>query len=419
MNWSVNLAGLGLGGPHDGYFEHGVYGANYKENSAEELDYYKAKGMDYFRLQFEWYRVQHTLNGPLDPDDIAHLDNVVDAAAARGLHVSICPFDYARYYDASDNGAHYWDGGIGSEYVPLSAFVDFWTKIATHFRDRTNKPWAYDLMNEPEGCNIWGEAAVAAIQAIRATGGSNATIPIIYPCPYWSTARTWYDYSPAHDVVLAYQAEANDPNIIYEAHLYLDPNMSGAYGEDTVQGGWDGYTGTPEDRGAWCLEPFVSWLRENGKVGLIGEFNTTATPFWLNVLDHACAYIQANGDVLQYIQLQTSWPEGWEGYGMDLRPVNGVEAGQWAVLNNYVGGDVSTQTVYVTIRLTPIDYAAEFTVLNDVTSAPVQGASITCEGQTAASGADGKATISGLSAGNHAVGVTATGFDNYSGSFTS
>lgn len=82
------------------------------------------------------------------------------------------------------------------------------------------------------------------------------------------------------------------------------------------------------------------------------------------------------------------------------------------------GDPVSTHNVSVTIRLTPINCTADFTLLNDVTSAPVAGATITCEGQTVTTGADGKAIISGLAAGGHAFTVEASGFDTYSGSFT-
>ncbi len=79
-----------------------------------ELDYYKGKGLNLFRLPFLWERVQPSLYGGLNQTELSRLDNVVAAARNRGMKVILDPHNYARY---RLNGTEYL---IGSSQVPTS-----------------------------------------------------------------------------------------------------------------------------------------------------------------------------------------------------------------------------------------------------------------------------------------------------------
>jgi endoglucanase len=76
--------------------------------------------MNLIRLPFLWERLQRSLNAPLDTNELARIETVVGFAAERGIIVLLDPHNSARY-----NG-----NLIGSSEVPVSAFADFWRRIA-------------------------------------------------------------------------------------------------------------------------------------------------------------------------------------------------------------------------------------------------------------------------------------------------
>ena len=57
--------------------------------------------------------------------------------------------NYHGRYDKTLQNAEYELGEtIRSHAVPISAFADFWVKLAAELKDRP-AVWAYDIMNEP------------------------------------------------------------------------------------------------------------------------------------------------------------------------------------------------------------------------------------------------------------------------------
>lgn len=321
INWGCNLAGLGMGGANDGYHRHGDYyglGGNddYRKNTAAELDYCADHGFDYLRLQCMWYRLQHELasdgGGALDATDVGYLNDVITLATARGLHVSICPFDYAKYYRVSTD--EFYD--IGDANCPYSDFADFWSRMATEFQ---GKVWAYDLMNEPNsfnlvGAGVWFAACQAAITAIRAV---DTTTPIIVPGDGGSSITGWYE--SGNDAL----KDLVGSNLIFEGHQYFDFDTQGTYPYPTPGDSIPGYTGELKDRAEPLLAPFVKWCRANGKVGLIGEMNTPGTNFWMEVLRPACDYLEQCDDVIQYVQIQSGWTYPWkDGYNQSFFPLS-------------------------------------------------------------------------------------------------
>jgi hypothetical protein len=332
--WGMNLDGLNFyrEGLTSGGIGHGRYSYEYIKPTTQEMDYFKSKGMTTYRVAFLWERVQHSLHSDLDPEDIGYLDDVVNAAVARGLQVYIVPFDYGRYYDVSTSQTFV----LGSSQLPYNAFDDLWTKLATHFKGRV---WGYDLMNEPYSMSIgtldgrenWKQAAQSAINAIRQIDTSTT---IIVPGYWWSNSLMW----PSQSDNLKTLVDPSD-NLIFEAHCYFDSDTSGTY-----SGGIPSEPLCPsnEGRGEYLLSPFVDWLRANGKIGLIGEMGVPSDQFWLDVFKPALDYTAANQDVLVSIQIHTAGPWWPSTYTMCLDPTqdasgNYIDKPQMVLLGDYIG----------------------------------------------------------------------------------
>ena len=107
----VNLAGADFG-------DHalpGTYGSDYIYPTADEVDYFLAKGMRVFRLPFRWERLQHTTFAELDADEQARIDAFVNYATGKGATVLLDPHNYARYYTYI----------IGESDIPVTAYRIF------------------------------------------------------------------------------------------------------------------------------------------------------------------------------------------------------------------------------------------------------------------------------------------------------
>jgi Ca2+-binding RTX toxin-like protein len=299
----INLAGAEFGSAR------GTYGYSYIYPNAGELDYFKSEGVNLIRLPFLWERVQPVLGGPLDSAEVGRIHTFLDQAAARGMEVVLDVHNYGRYDKQM----------IGSEAVPIQAFADFWSRMATEFGGDPAIA-GFGLMNEPHdmgGPNVWPAAAQAATDAIRAAG---ATENIIVAGDGWSSAGMWQQVNGN----LAVQDALN--KIVYEAHIYFDRDNSGTYRGTYDQEGVNAMTAVKR------LEVFATWLAEHNAKGFIGEFGVPAgDPRWLTALDNFV-------DAMHALNMDgTAWAAGpwWGNYPLSLEPGNGQDKPQLAVLMQY------------------------------------------------------------------------------------
>jgi aryl-phospho-beta-D-glucosidase BglC (GH1 family) len=300
----VNLSGAEFGNVG------GSYGTAYIYPNAAELDYYQSKGMELIRLPFLWERMQPSLNGALSSAELARMNTFLDAADARGMKVILDVQNFGRY-----NGQV-----IGSSAVPVSAFQDFWTKLANAVKGHASIE-GYGLMNEPHDMGSpdrWPAAAQAAVNGIRTV---DMTHDIMVGGDGWGGAWSWKLYNN--------NLWINDPanKIVYEAHQYFDHDSGGEY------------NGTYEQEGAYPtigvdrLKPFVDWLNEHHARGYIGEFAVPDTdPRWLVVLDKFVAAVEQAGLDAIY------WGGGpwWDDYPLGIEPRNGQDRPQMDVLEHYL-----------------------------------------------------------------------------------
>jgi len=203
----------------------GDVGHYFHYDGLKTMTYLKQHGMEVVRIPFRWERMQPMPYGELDPTQLANLRTMVRAAAAAGLPVILDMHNFAGYY--AYDGTKGVRRAIGSAELPISAFTDAWSKIATEFKAEPNI-YALDLMNEPVGMptaapeKLWEQASQAAVDAIRATGETRLLMIGGYD---WSGMKNWATLHPAAWIV---DPAATD-NIMYEAHQYFDSRNSGVY----------------------------------------------------------------------------------------------------------------------------------------------------------------------------------------------
>ena len=307
----VNLAGAEFGPnePPDG--PRGEFGTQYTYPISELTPgyqsprYFLSKGMNTFRLPFKWERIQHELKKPLDRQELARLELTVDRLTKLGAWVILDLHNYARYEDEL----------IGSETVSADAFADVWRRLAKKFGKKPRV--ILGLMNEPYDINseVWVDAANKAIRAIRETGAQNI---IFVGGNSYSSTMHWYEDFNAEALL-----HVSDPleRVVFEGHLYLDMRSTGLK-ETCVN----------EMIGVERVQPFLRWLRENNKVGFIGEFGGGKNARCAGAIANLVEEIGENKDVVlgwTYWAAGPWWPTD---YFTSIEPEENEDAPQLVAL---------------------------------------------------------------------------------------
>ena len=304
---SLDLLGVNLAGADFGSVGQ-AFGTGYTYPTHAEIDYEAASGMNVIRLPFLWERLQPTLNGPLDPAELARIDDVVTYATAKGLKVDLDVHDYGKYRGQL----------IGSDAVSTAAFADLWSRIAGHFA--SNGGVLFGLMNEPQQSSAgdWLADANAAIASIRAAGAGQE---ILVPGIGWDGAWTWTTGQNASVI----GAGVRDPldNYVFEVQQYLDADGSG-----THAGVVSGTVGSER------LAAVTSWAESTGHRLFLGEFGTANDATSLAALDDMLSSMSRHADVWQG---GTYWAAGpwWGDFMYSAEPKDGVDAAQMKVLERY------------------------------------------------------------------------------------
>ena len=291
----------------------GGYNQHYTYPTAQEVDYFMGKGANTFRLPFRWERLQRTLNSSFDAAEFSRLDAFVDYATSRGAHVVLDPHNYGRYHGTV----------IGTGSVPNSAFVDFWSRLATEYAG--NDRVIFGLMNEPNNMpstEHWLTSANAAIDGIRSAGAQNL---ILVPGNGWSGGHSWDEnwYGTPNAVAMLGVEDPLD-NYAYEVHQYLDADTAGD-SDDVVS----------PTIGSERLADFTRWLRQHDRRGFLGEFGTPRSEIGNQALDDLLDHVDANADVWAG---WTYWAAGpwWGEYRFTVEPTpDGQDRPQMAVLEQH------------------------------------------------------------------------------------
>jgi len=283
----------------------GVFGKNYIYPSNFSIDHLNSVGMNFFRIPFLWERMQWSLNQPLDPQQLAYLNQTVhEVTVVRRAYALLDPHNYARYRGQI----------IGSGAVPNSAFADFWRRLSAVFK--SNPRVVFGLMNEPNTMPTeqWLSAANAAIAAIRSTGATNL---ITVPGNAWTGAQSWTQnwYGTSNSVVMKNVVDPGH-NFMFEVHQYFDSDGSGTHPDCP--------------KGPDVLDSFTQWCKQNNFRGFLGEFAGGYNSQCQNVINGVFSYMEANADVWQGF---TWWAAGqwWGSYMYSIEPnANGTDKPQMA-----------------------------------------------------------------------------------------
>lgn len=277
----------------------GEWGGDEHWPTTQEIRDYAAKGFNTIRLAMSWEKLQPQLGGPLDQNELRHLDEILRTAAEVGIKVMPEMHNYDRYelgHAPGDNGAAQTNNGtiVGQDGLPVSALSDLWTKVVKHVNSDVTLSSAiagWDLMNEPYNTNgTWAQTALEVDQAIRATGDQHT---VIVEGDNWAT-----DFNGLE------QLNKIDPNIAFSAHSYWYQNGSG-----------------DANVGVNAIKDFENWLAANDAVGFIGEFGVPVDdPSWdpavVNFIKETAAHGLGN----------MVWAGGpsWGGNPLSVEPEGGV-----------------------------------------------------------------------------------------------
>lgn len=279
----INLSGAEFGEPG------GVVGTDYVYPSDPTIDYFAKKGFTSVRLPFLWERLQPSLRGELDAEELSRLKESVSRLKAAGLRVVLDPHNYARYHDAV----------IGSAEVSSDDFADFWGRLARQF---ANDPdITFGLMNEPHDmpAEQWLDAANAALARIR---GERADNLVLVPGTAWTGAHSWQggQYGTSNADVMLGVVDPVD-NFAYEVHQYFDEDFSGT--KENCSRAADAVA---------AIETFTRWLREHGKRGYLGEFGVPREETCVSALADMVDVVESNRDLWvgwAYWVAGDWWPE--------------------------------------------------------------------------------------------------------------
>lgn len=271
---AIAMPGVNLSG---GEYSLGKAGAqldtDYIYPSNAEIDYYSSKNMKVFRMPFDLGRVQPKNLQPLSTTELGYLDAVVQYAQTKGMTVLLDPHMFGDMADDSNVSRE-----IGVDpLMPASYFADFWSRLATHYLNQPNV--IFGLMNEPnqQTAQQWHDAAIAAVNAIRATG---ATQMINVQGTAYTGAWTWVSSGNA-----AAWAGFTDPNFVYEVHQYLDSDGSGTHEQCTA------------GSGSSRLVAFTQWAQAQGVRGFLGESGWSNDPTCPAEGTAEMSYMTANPNV--------------------------------------------------------------------------------------------------------------------------
>ncbi|OQE30551.1 hypothetical protein PENFLA_c003G05901 [Penicillium flavigenum] len=283
----------------------GVYGKDYYFPDASTIQTLAGKGMNIFRVAFRMERlVPNSMTGGFDGAYLSNLTATVKAITDAGSHAVLDPHNYGRY-----------NGEIMSS---TSDFQAFWKNVAGEFA--SNELVIFDTNNEYHDMDqdLVLKLNQAAIDGIREAGATSQYIFV--EGNSWTGAWTWVDVNDNMKAL-------TDPQdkIVYEMHQYLDSDGSGK-SETCVS------TTIGKER----VTAATQWLKDNNKVGVIGEFAGGVNDNCKAAITGMLDYMGDNSDVWRGALWWAAGP-WWADYIFSIEPPTGVAyTGMLSTLEPYL-----------------------------------------------------------------------------------
>jgi endoglucanase len=307
----------------------GTLGTDYTWPETAQIEILRNKGMNIFRVPFLMERLtQGSITATPDATYLAALKKVVNYITDSGAYAVLDPHNYGRY-----------DGSIIES---TANFKSWWKTVATEFAD--NEKVIFDTNNEYHDMDqsLVLDLNQAAINGIRAAGATSQYIFVEGNA--YSGAWSWTDNNDN----LSGLTDTED-KIIYEMHQYLDSDSSGT-SETCVS------TTIGKER----LESATTWLKNNGKKGIIGEFAGGVNSDCETAVEGMLSYMSENTDVWMGASWWSAGP-WWGTYMYSLEPSSGEAYSTYLpILEKYfVSDSSSTSTSAATSASTSTASAVE------------------------------------------------------------
>ncbi|KIA75750.1 endo-beta-1,4-glucanase B [Aspergillus ustus] len=269
----------------------GVYGTDYIFPDTSTISTLISDGFNIFRISFRMERLTSEITGSFDEDYLQNLTSVVNAVTEAGAHAVLDPHNYGRFNNEIISSA--------------SDFQTWWTNVAGEFA--SNDRVIFDTNNEYHDMDqtLVLNLNQAAIDGIRAAGAT--TQYIFVEGNSYTGAWTWVDVNDN-------MKDLTDPQdkIVYEMHQYLDTDGSGT--SDACVS-----TTIGEER----VTAATQWLKDNGKIGIIGEFAGGNNDQCRTAVKGMLDYLSTNSDVWLGALWWAAGP-WWGDYIYSFEPESGV-----------------------------------------------------------------------------------------------
>jgi len=287
----------------------GEVNKNYIYPTPAELSFIAEQKATVIRLPVRWERVQPTLNGPLNQEEIGRLQDTIRIANSLGLCVMIDVHNYAKYF-----------GNSMKENPTLQdGFVNLWLKLAAEFSNADTT--IFDLMNEPKNISVveWGPLAKRTLAELRKAKAKNI---VIVSGGKWSGLHDWFSGDVSNATLFA---DLKDPlnRTILQVHQYIDLDYSGT---TTVC--------RPPEKFDNMFARITEWAKTNQQQLFLGEFGTPATAECIATLEKMLSLMNDNSVWRGF----TYWAVGrwWNNYPFALNLSSSVPtAPQWVILKKY------------------------------------------------------------------------------------
>ncbi|PKS11698.1 hypothetical protein jhhlp_001686 [Lomentospora prolificans] len=269
----------------------GVWGKDFYFPDPNTISTLISQGYNTFRVAFSMERMAVTsLSGAFDTGYLTNYTNTINHITSNGAYAVLDPHNYGRYYD--------------NVITNTNDFKAFWVRLANHFKG--NDKVIFDTNNEYHTMESSNVLALnqAAIDGIRSTGATNY---IFVEGNQWSGAWSWTS-------VNTNLVSLTDPlnKIVYEMHQYLDSDSSGT--SDVC---------VSSTIGVERVTAATQWLRQNGKLGFLGEFAGGANNNCKQAVTGMLNYLQDNSDVWLGALWWAAGP-WWGNYIYSFEPPSGT-----------------------------------------------------------------------------------------------
>jgi len=274
----------------------GVKGKEYQWPKLSTIDTLMTKNMNTFRINILAERLIQGKDprGPIVDQYMNDLKETVDYITKRGAYAMIVPHNYGRWY--------------GQIMTDVAGFESYWKTLAAPFKD--NKRVIFDTNNEfhdmPQALVV--KLNQAAINGIRSTGATSQTINV--EGNSWTGAWHWISPGSENGNTMGSLVDPSN-KIVYQMHQYLDKDGSGtkpACVSKTIG----------EER----LKDATKWLRQNKKVGLLGEFAAGDNEICKEATKGMLEHMVRNKDVWKGALWWAAGP-WWKDYWASMEPGEG------------------------------------------------------------------------------------------------